>query len=151
MAAKVPIRVPEFYAAVETEDGKGTCGVLMENLVVPHSVLCPKLDMAGILHLVSHAAKLHAKFWNSEELKTLGVHALNGPWFQPSWEQKIAGHWPAFKKKWATVLPKHSLEDGEKIVKNFRFVQNHLASAPFTFLHGDVKPANMFLMVGFDF
>ena len=149
MSSLVPVRVPEFYGAVERADGKGDiCGVLMENLMIPGAQLCPKLDMNGIFNLVNHAAKLHAKFWNDANLDKLGVHRLNGSWFQPSWEQKIAGHWPEFKKKWATVLTSKDIAAGEKIVRNFRVIQNHLGSAPYTFLHGDVKPANMFLLKG---
>lgn len=147
MADKVPVRCPKFYGEVCGEDAKGgTVGVLMEDLCLPGAVLCPRLDQQGVESLVESAAVLHAKFWNDKELKTLGVHPLNGPWFQPSWESKIIGHWPEFKKKWAGVLSTAQLDMGEKIVRNFRFIQNHLASPPFTFLHGDVKPANMFML-----
>ena len=149
MNSLVPVRVPAFYGAVEPEDGKdGIVGVLMEDLALPGSVLCPKLDMKGILNLVDHTAKLHAKFWNDESLEKRGVHRLNGPWFQPSWERKIRRHWPAFKQKWSAVIGSEAIAAGEAIVRNFEFIQNHLASPPFTFLHGDVKPANMFLLKG---
>jgi len=148
MNQMVPVRCPKYYASVEKNDGKGTMGILMENLMIPGAVLCPKLDYNGIQILVDNAAKLHAKFWNDEKLKQYGVHPLNGPWFQPSWEQKIKGHWPDFKRKWAAVLSGQSIAEGEMIVNNFRFIQNHLASPPFTFLHGDVKPANMFMLKG---
>jgi len=148
MSSLVPVRAPRYYASIEHADGKGTMGVLMEDLCIPGAILCPKLDYKGIQSLVNNAAKLHAKFWNDKKLATLGVHALNGEWFQPSWEKKIAGHWPDFKSKWASVLPTRALVDGEKIVQNFRFIQDHLASPPFTFLHGDVKPANMFMLKG---
>jgi len=147
MSPLVPVRCPKFYAAVPHTEGKGgVMGVLMEDLCIPGAILCPKLDYNGIKLLVDNAAKLHAKFWNNDKLEELGVHPLNGKWFQPSWEKKIAGHWPHFKAKWSSVLPPKSIMAGEKIVKNFSFVQNHLASKPFTFLHGDVKPANMFML-----
>eukprot|EP00471_Norrisiella_sphaerica_P013152 CAMPEP_0184499302 /NCGR_PEP_ID=MMETSP0113_2-20130426/41146_1 /TAXON_ID=91329 /ORGANISM="Norrisiella sphaerica, Strain BC52" /LENGTH=926 /DNA_ID=CAMNT_0026887159 /DNA_START=1 /DNA_END=2781 /DNA_ORIENTATION=+ len=149
MSKLVPVRCPKYYASIEHADGKGrTMGILMEDLCIPGAVLCPKLDYSGVQNLVKNSAKMHAKFWNDPKLDSLGVHRLNGPWFQPSWEKKIAGHWPDFKSKWASVLSTRSLMDGEKIVNNFRFIQNHLSSPPFTFLHGDVKPANMFMLKG---
>ncbi|GAB5365768.1 hypothetical protein AAMO2058_001086500 [Amorphochlora amoebiformis] len=149
MSSLVPVRCPKMYAVVESNEKKGgIVGVLMEDLMIPGAVLCPKLDYDGIKVLVNHTAKLHAKFWNDPNLSTLGLHALNGPWFQPSWEEKIAGHWPEFKAKWQSVLSKKQLAAGARIVKHFKKVQDHLASPPNTFLHGDVKPANMFMLKG---
>lgn len=147
----VPVRVPKYYATLMSSDGSHREGVLMEDLCIPGAVLCPDLDIDGVLLTVEHCAKLHAKFWNDPKLQSsMGISPHNGPWFNPSWRNKVAGHWPGFVAKWKDTLSPEALAAGEKIVKNFQWVQDTISSAPHTFLHGDVKVPNMFMLYGGD-
>eukprot|EP00240_Pyramimonas_obovata_P004188 CAMPEP_0118946236 /NCGR_PEP_ID=MMETSP1169-20130426/43854_1 /TAXON_ID=36882 /ORGANISM="Pyramimonas obovata, Strain CCMP722" /LENGTH=352 /DNA_ID=CAMNT_0006892157 /DNA_START=250 /DNA_END=1308 /DNA_ORIENTATION=+ len=149
MSSLVPVRVPKYYATVLSDDGTQKIGVLMEDLCLPGAVLDPKLDKDGVLLTVKHCAEMHAKFWNNPDLeKKLGVSPHNGPWFNPSWREKVAGHWPDFRAKWANVLSEEELAAGDKIINNFQWVQDTISSEPRTFLHGDVKPPNMFMLEG---
>jgi len=147
IASLMPLRVPRHFATLLSEDGARKEGVLMEDLCLPGAVLNPKLDEKGVLLTVYHCAKMHAKFWNSPDLESkMGVMPHNGPWFNPSWRNKVAGHWPRFKVKWASVLSSEALLAGETIIKNFQWVQDAVSAEPRTFLHGDVKPPNMFML-----
>eukprot|EP00976_Prorocentrum_cordatum_P076363 1182276-Prorocentrum_minimum.AAC.2 len=56
----------------------------------------------------------------------LGVSPHNGPWFNPSWQKKVAGHWPEFRAKWAGVLSPEELAAGDKIISNFQWIQVEL-------------------------
>lgn len=149
LSTMVPVRVPKYYATLLSEDGKRKVGVLMEDLCLPGAELNPALDEAGVLLTVKHCAQMHAKFWNNPDLETkFGVSPHNGPWFNPSWREKVTGHWPEFRTKWATVLSPEALEAGDKIIANYQWVQDTISSEPRTFLHGDVKPPNMFMLSG---
>jgi len=147
LASLMPVRVPQYYATLMSEDGARREGVLMEDFCVPGAVLNPKLDEAGVMLTVQHCAQMHAKFWDHPDLQgKMGVMPHNGPWFNPSWREKVVGHWPSFRAKWSAVLSPEALDAGEKIIKNFQWVQDTISSKPHTFLHGDVKPPNMFMM-----
>jgi len=137
------LRSPKYFGTVVSEGEK--LGVLLEDLCIPGAVLCPKLDTDGILVTVEHCARMHAKFWNSTELETLGVQPHNGSWFNPSWTKFVQASWVTFAPKWADVLG-DLLPLGEKLQKRFQWVQDEISKAPRTFLHGDVKPGNMFML-----
>jgi hypothetical protein len=84
------VRVPKFFGTLRSEDGARRDGVLMEDLCVAGSVLNPKLDEKALLLTIQHIAMMHAKFWDNPDLETkMGLMPHNGPWFNPSWCQKV--------------------------------------------------------------
>ena len=160
LADRVPVRVPKHLGSVKDEaTGLITEGVLLEDLEIPGAVLCPKMDDAGVLRTVAHAARHHAQFWNAPELSSgaLGIKPHNAPWYQPGWGNDLAAYWPRFEPKWRARaggdamgpgLPEEAFAIGKRVVDNFAWVQDELSSKPHTFNHGDIKPPNMFMMPG---
>lgn len=139
------IRTPRYFGTVLMNDE--VHGVLLEDMALPGSVLCPQLDKNGILCTVEHCAKYHAKFWNKKkELLDLGVQPHNGSWFNPSWCDDIQRRWETFKPKWEKVLGAEMIQLGEKVQLHYQWVQNEISKEPCTFVHGDVKPGNMFMI-----
>ena len=166
------IRCPRYYGTVK--DGGLKVGVIMEDLEllghcsskITRSLLCPNMDRDAIMLTVDHLARLHALFFSKEaELERLGVKPLNCGLLAPS---RVASQWPGFLAKWQDEysvldavsdevigeagswsgfgLSADALRAADKIVQGFSWVQNELSTAPCTFLHGDVKPPNMFFL-----
>mmetsp|Transcript_4220 Transcript_4220/g.10949 ORF Transcript_4220/g.10949 Transcript_4220/m.10949 type:complete len:380 (-) Transcript_4220:16-1155(-) len=151
LSDEVPVRVPRFYGSLLDATGKNTIGVLLEDLCVPGAVLAPELDEDGVLLTVRHAAKLHAKYWNAPELASgaLGIRCHDDAWFKPGWGDAVSDYWPRFVAKWRAregALPDEAYALGERIVEHYGWVQSAISAAPHTFVHGDVKPGNMFMM-----
>jgi len=151
LAAKAPVRVPRYYGSLLDEEGKSTLGVVLEDFCVPGAVLAPDLDEAGVLLTARHIAKLHAKYWNDPMLASggLGIRRHDDAWLKPSWADAVTGYWPEFTAKWRAregALPAEAYVVGEQIVQHYGWVQTAVSSAPHTFVHGDVKPGNMFMM-----
>jgi aminoglycoside phosphotransferase (APT) family kinase protein len=48
------------------------------------------------------------------------------------------------------VLSAEALAAGEKVIGSFQWVQDQISLPPRTFLHGDVKAANMFMLTNSD-
>ena len=152
LAASVPVRVPRYLGSLLDEaQSSTTVGVLLEDLCVPGAVLAPELDEAGVLLTARHVAKLHAKFWNHPKLTSgeLGIRRHDDAWFKPGWSDAVAKYWPQFEPKWRErngALPEEAYTVGARIVAHYGWVQTAVSSAPNTFVHGDVKPGNMFMM-----
>ena len=155
LSAEMPLRVPRYFGSLLSDDGESTVGVLLEDLCLPGAVLAPELDEAGVLLTARHVAKLHAKYWNDPKLASgaLGIRRHDDAWFKPSWLDAVAGYWPKFEAKWRVPdgrrpeeLPEEAFAVGEQIVRHYGWVQTAVSSAPHTFVHGDVKPGNMFMM-----
>lgn len=154
LSEAVPVRTPRYLGSLRGEDG-ATVGVLLEDLCVPGAVLNPTLDEAGVLLTARHAAKLHARYWNAPELGSgaLGIRPHDDAWFSPSWQEAVQGYWPRFEHVWRTgeggnraALPEEAYAAGAAIVRAFGWVQSEVSAQPHTFIHGDIKPGNMFLM-----
>lgn len=139
------VRTPQHYGTVIMNEE--VHGVILEDLGLPGAVLSPQLDMNGVLCTVEHCARYHAKFWNKkEELLALGVQPHNGSWFNPSWRNDVQHRWETFKPKWESVLGPDMMLLGEKVQRHYQFIQNEMSKEPCTFVHGDVKPGNMFMI-----
>ena len=151
LAAQVPMRVPRYLGSMLNASSKRTEGVILEDLCLPGAVLAPELDEAGVLLTARHVAKLHAKFWNDPRLSSgeLGLRRHDDAWFQPSWQNACKAYWPDFVAKWRAregSLPDGAFAIGEAIVQQYAWVQSAVSEQPHTFVHGDVKPGNMFMM-----
>ena len=150
LAAEVPVRVPGYLGSLRDATGR-TYGVLLEDLCQPGAVLSPDLDEQGVILTAQHAAKLHAKYWNDPRLDSgeLGIRRHDDAWFKPAWQDACKGYWPTFEAKWRAregALPDIAFDIGKALVEHYDWVQTAISSAPHTFVHGDVKPGNMFLM-----
>ena len=150
LSTDVPVRVPGYLGSVCDASGH-TYGVVLEDLCQPGAVLNPKLDEAGVVLTARHAAKLHAKYWNDPRLSSgeLGVRRHDHEWFKPAWQEAIKGYWPVFEPKWRAregSLPDEAYAIGQRLSAHYGWVQTEVSSPPHTFVHGDIKPGNMFMM-----
>lgn len=157
---------PKYFGPVKRANGS-VVGVVLEDLcienhasqcpMVTRATLCPKLTSDEVVLTVRGVARMHAKFYGkTAPLGEFGVQPLSGPWFRPAWSNKVQSKWPHFRAKWhrtgaaASASPTNLTDDEvavfESVVKLFPAIQARLSSEPATFLHGDVKPANMFLL-----
>ena len=152
LSAKVPVRVPKYLGSVLSGTSRATTeGVILEDLCLPGAVLAPDLDEAGVLLTARHVAKLHAQYWNDPRLASgeLGLRRHDHAWFAPGWHDDCKTYWPEFEKKWRArkgALPEEAFGIGAAVVAQYGWVQSAVSSKPHTFVHGDVKPGNMFLM-----
>eukprot|EP01062_Namystynia_karyoxenos_P023925 TRINITY_DN19283_c0_g1_i1.p1 TRINITY_DN19283_c0_g1~~TRINITY_DN19283_c0_g1_i1.p1 ORF type:complete len:413 (+),score=107.14 TRINITY_DN19283_c0_g1_i1:93-1331(+) len=138
------LRCPRYYGTLSWGGEKH--GVIMEDLDCPGAVLNPKLDTEGVLVTVDHCARMHALFWNNPNLEQMGVQPHNGSWFNPSWRIDVEEYWTIFKPKWQERLGPERIAVGEKVLKHYQWIQDQVSQEPRTFLHGDVKPGNMFMV-----
>jgi hypothetical protein len=64
--------------------------------------------------------------------------------FCPFFREYIQNKWPAFKKKWQTILPVEQIYKCERIIGEFSEIQKRLSDGNQTLVHGDVKSPNLF-------
>ena len=149
------VHCPIYYGPLIIENK--IIGVILEDLCViniPHqnppvsnSILCPVLYENGVSLTSRAIARLHAPFYISkpEKMKMLVSHVNKGLF--NLWQIKLQSSWPKFKERWALLLEElNAVDIFEIVISKFNLIQDKLASGATTFLHGDVKPANMFLL-----
>ncbi len=135
------ISVPKFYALIKDESFENF-GILMEDL--SNLSLSPNLNKEHIdvsLLIIKRFAAMHKKFWNKNLKKTFQV--LKMPNECSVIIDKVRDSFEQFKK--LKFINQKEIRIVDSIVKNFDKIENYLSNSNLTFLHGDIKSANIFI------
>ncbi|MDP6607394.1 MAG: phosphotransferase [Dehalococcoidia bacterium] len=88
-------------------------------------------------------AVIHARFWNDPRIDSIDWIApvnQDARIAQAMFEQAL----PSFRKEYAALLPPRAHEIGEWLLSHGIEVMDRLAQPPWTLLHGDYRPDNLF-------
>jgi hypothetical protein len=95
-----------------------------------------------LLMALSCVARMHARWWNSKELSSIG-------WI-PAFEELTASRhaisreaWPEFVDRYEGRLPPEFKKVGQVIMNGLDHVRESLSQVPMTLLHGDFRPDNV--------
>jgi len=141
------INIPKFYGLIKDDDFNDI-GILMENIANDNFKLNLNLNIENInvtLKIVEKVAKFHSQFWN-KNLTNVFPKLLknNDSKFNPTWTNYVQSNWNLFKDRWSHLLTNKQLNIGNKIVKNFSYIQESLSDKNLTLCHGDIKSPNIF-------
>jgi aminoglycoside phosphotransferase (APT) family kinase protein len=144
IAGKMPVRVPACYWN-HIDPESGTFALVMEDLSNRVSIS----QIAGAGHdraaqALGAIAGLHAAWWNSPTLDTLGwMPYLDDPINLSAGEQyRLA--WPRFVELFGDALPPGSIALGERIQVAFEdLMRIGTSEAPTTVCHGDFRLDNL--------
>jgi HAD superfamily hydrolase (TIGR01509 family) len=147
----VPVNIPDFVGFVKDKNYK-TCGLILENMFLKNekndmhlnlNLLEEPLDISLII--IKDMAKMHAKFCNRDlKAKFPNLHKNNESCFFPFFSDFIKDKIPKFKERWNGILSPTQLNLCDNILFEFTEIQNRLSCGMLTFIHGDVKSANIF-------
>lgn len=145
MASRVSFRVPAFYYGdLNVESGRFI--LLLEDLAParPYDIFGGVPPEEGRL-VVQDMARHHAMWWESPEVESLAWL----PWFDSQAEEdegKYAAARPVFLERVGELLQPGVAELGGELLGRIAAIRRQIASPPWTFLHGDFHPNNLFLM-----
>jgi len=137
VAPGLDVRVPRIYYAVA--DGTGMA-LVMEDL----SHLRSGDQLRGMQHdevlaTVREIARVHAAFWESSRLRTLGWL----PDHDPMWREGFEEHWPGFVAEYGVRLGREAHELGERVRANLDWIRQRIAGRPSTLIHADLRADNL--------
>lgn len=145
MADRVNFRVPAYYYGnLDLESGRFI--LLLEDLAParPYEILEGVPPEEARL-VIRDMARHHAMWWGVAELQGLG-------WL-PSFDEqaaddelKYAAARPVFLERVGSLLQPGVAQLGEDLLDRIASIRRRIASPPWTFLHGDFHPNNLFLL-----
>ena len=145
MASRVSFRVPAFYYG-DLDLDTGRFILLLEDLAParPYDILGGVPPEEARL-VVQDMARHHAMWWESPEVESLDWL----PWFDSQAledEEKYAAARPVFLERVGDLLQPGVADLGGELLGRIAAIRRQIASPPWTFLHGDFHPNNLFLM-----
>ena len=145
---KVNIKIPKFYNLILNENSE-YIGIVLENLLDKKYKINLNLNDLSIdvtLNIVNNMAKMHSKFWNKNLKKIFPeLKNSNDNIFCPFLTEFINERYELFKYKWFSILKLNQIEECDNIFKNFYNIQQKFSLGNnLTFIHGDIKSANIF-------
>jgi len=148
IAPYVPMKIPKFINVIIDDDFIEK-GVILENLFETAGFQL-NLDLNTVsidvsLKIIDRMARMHAKFWNKQLKKKFAqLHKNNDSLFCPFFSNFLQEKYPVFKEKWKGILSTTQLQRLDENYANFENIQQQLSDKHLTFIHGDVKSANLF-------
>jgi beta-phosphoglucomutase len=142
------IKIPTFLGCIY-DDEMNACGMILENLYkkgkmkVNVNLNVESVDIS--LKIIDRMAKMHSVFWDKNIKRILPK--LNGSMdnlFHPFFENYIEEKYLLFYEKWKHVLTEKQMKRMTNIYENFGEIQRSMSVSPTTFIHGDIKSANIF-------
>jgi aminoglycoside/choline kinase family phosphotransferase len=141
------IKIPKYVGCIY--DDMKECGMILENLYkrgkmrVNLNLNEESIDVS--LKVIDRMAKMHSIFWDKNLKRVLPK--LNGSMdslFYPFFGNYIEEKYKIFSEKWKHVLTEEQMNRLDDIYVNFDKIQRSMSSSPTTFIHGDIKSANIF-------
>jgi HAD superfamily hydrolase (TIGR01509 family) len=146
----VNIKIPNFASIIKNKDNKNI-GLMLENLFTRDNFkLNLNLKNENIdvsLKIIDNMAKLHSKFWNKDNIllkQFPKLKKMNDPIFYPFLKNFLLEKIDLFKNKWTNILSNEMLNKCDIICADFENIQTRLSNNNLTFIHGDIKSANIF-------
>ncbi len=144
LAARVPLRTPRCYLALDDDEGNAV--LVLEDLGdVPGSWPARRLSAEHARLMLARLADLHACFWNDAELE-------RHPWLAPPsarvsyWQSALSEIGGLLEAVVDGELPPQIPELMETVVPRLPAIAAHLDGPPFTLVHGDFTFRNAALV-----
>ena len=139
VAAGIDVRVPKIYYSAAGPDGNV---LVMEDL----SHLRSGDQVRGLRHheviaTVEQIGRLHAAFWNSDQLESFAWL----PDHDQMWREGYEEHWPGFVQEFDVRLGDKGLALGEGVLRNLEWLKQRIAERPSVMIHGDLRADNLML------
>ena len=136
----VNVKIPTFIKLVKS-------GIVLENLNIDNFKL--NLDLNKnidiSLTIIDKIANMHSLFWNKDLKKQFPkLYKHNDEIFNPFMTNFINSNYEKFKVNWKNIITNDQFKILDEIITNFSSIQNSLSNNNLTFIHGDVKSANIF-------
>jgi hypothetical protein len=137
LAPDLPVKLPEIYFA---DSVPGAGALVMEDL----DKLTGGDQIEGLAHssallTAREIAKVHARYWNNDTLTDLAWL----PHLDHFYGDSFVGHWPTFKESQRDLLGPDAISMGDKVAKNFDWVEEQIANRPMSIVHGDLRADNL--------
>jgi hypothetical protein len=143
VADRVPIRVPHAYHAECGPDGLPFV-LLLEEIEGAH---CPD-QIAGISpweaeHILDVAARLHAAFWDTDELRAMTwLPPMNNPLYHAG-QQLAEARWPGFVERFGERFGPDTMAWLDRACRSYSKMLDHVAAMDhLTFTHTDCRAEN---------
>ena len=146
----VNIKIPNCSGIIKNGENNNI-GLLLENLFTKENfkinlnLTSENIDVS--LKIIDNMAKLHSKFWNKDDIllkQFPKFKKMNDIIFYPFLKNFIFEKIYIFKNKWKSILSTEMLNKCDIICNDFENIQNRLSNTNLTFIHGDIKSANIF-------
>ena len=141
------LRVPACYGAEYDSDGGGNV-LLLEDLSGLRAGTDPspswRRDAEAVMQQM---AAFNALWWGREA-------EISFPWLAASdegaerFQETFTKAWPAVERLFGAQVDSDSLARGARVADHVADIKHHLASAPYVFLHSDLRNENLFFIDG---
>ena len=137
VAGHVAARVPHFYYAICSPEGSA---LILEDL---SHLRCGDqvrgMRHSEVLATVRQIARLHAAFWNNEQLASLDWL----PDHDQFWTQDFAENWPGFAREYEVRVGSEGLAIGDRMLRHLDWLKQRIAERPSTLIHADLRADNL--------
>ena len=150
LANRCPLRMPLCYFTDLDED-TGVSVILLEDLTELRQLVSTGGQLFEVEQLVSDLARLHATWWNDEQLGDLPWLPLQGILTADQGADQVALHWPTFLDRLSAPITAELLATGGLLKRYLEPVWTDLfTDPPLTLIHNDVQGDNLLWEDGSD-
>lgn len=137
LAPDLPVKLPEIYYACSVP---GAGAIVMEDL----EKLTGGDQILGLAHsnallTAREIAKVHAHYWKNDAISELDWL----PHLDHFYGDTFVDHWPIFKESQRELIGPEAITLGDRVARNFDWLEEQIADRPMSIVHGDLRADNL--------